>query len=178
MEHLLLAFTTSRVWWWWARARSWFAWHPRWIGAHTTPTLRWTSTHACATWTTVQLLFKVKKLTHKVEVGGDVWFTFLDKVIGIIEGETQLLHKIGNSYSHGPTNTCQAVHQNSTLLVTGLICRKITQNKYPILNILLQKNACSFLKIFYKSMHVLNFIFLFFKLVAHSKCNFTQKWFV
>lgn len=68
--------------------------------------------------------FKVQKLTHEVEVGGNVGLLSLDKVIRIVQREVEPLHQVGHGDCDRATDAGQAVDQDATLLRPCLICEK------------------------------------------------------
>lgn len=101
-----------------------FARHPLRIGAQAPAALGQTPAHAGAARAVGELLLKVQELAHEVEVGWDVGFTLLDKIVGVVQREAEFLHEIGDGYGDGATHAGQAVHQDTTLLVTCVICEE------------------------------------------------------
>lgn len=65
--------------------------------------------------------FKVQELAHEVKVRGDVGLFPFHKVVGVIQGQVELLHQVGHSYRDRPADACKAVNKNTTLLGTSLI---------------------------------------------------------
>ena len=43
---------------------------------------------------------KVQELTHEVEVWGNVRLFPLDKVVGVVERQVELLHQVGHCHRH------------------------------------------------------------------------------
>lgn len=64
---------------------------------------------------------KVQQLPHEVEVGRDVGLLALDEVVGVVEGQVELLHQVGHGDRHRAADASQAVHQDATLFGTSFI---------------------------------------------------------
>lgn len=65
--------------------------------------------------------FKVQELAHEVKVRGDVGFFPFHKVIGVVQGQVELLHQVGHRDCDRPADACKAVNKNTTFLGTSLI---------------------------------------------------------
>lgn len=68
-----------------------------------------------------QRALKVQELAHEVEVGGNVRFLHLHDVIGVVHGEVELLHQVGDGHRDGTANSCQAVNEDAAFLTSGFI---------------------------------------------------------
>jgi len=64
---------------------------------------------------------EVQQLAHEVKVWGDVGFFPFHKVIGIIKGQVEFLHQVGDGDCYRPADASKAVNKDPTLLGTGLI---------------------------------------------------------
>lgn len=71
---------------------------------------------------------KVQELAHEVEVRGNVGLLPLDKVVGVVEGEVEPLHQVGNGDRDGAADTGQAVDQDATLLRPRLVWERKQQH--------------------------------------------------
>ena len=58
---------------------------------------------------------EVQELAHEVEVGGDVRLLAFDEVVGIVEGEVELLHQVRHGDGDGAADPGQTVNQDATL---------------------------------------------------------------
>ena len=80
---------------------------------------------AVVTWAVEsQSPLKVQQLAHEVKVWGDVGFFPFHKVIGIIKGQVEFLHQVGDGDCYRPADASKAVNKDPTLLGTGLIWNK------------------------------------------------------
>lgn len=68
-----------------------------------------------------QSSLKVQELAHEVKVWGDVGFFPFHKVIGIVQGQVEFLHQVGDRDRYRPADASEAVNKDPTLLGTGLI---------------------------------------------------------
>jgi hypothetical protein len=66
--------------------------------------------------------FEVKQLAHEVEVGGDVGLLHLNNVVSIVHGQVELLHEVRHCHGDRAADTCQAMHQDTTVFASGFIC--------------------------------------------------------
>lgn len=64
---------------------------------------------------------KVQELAHEVKVWGNIGFFPFHKVIGIVQGQVEFLHQVGNSDCYRSADASEAVNKDPTLLGTGLI---------------------------------------------------------
>lgn len=64
---------------------------------------------------------KVQELAHEIKVWGNVGFFPFHKVIGIVQGQVEFLHQVGDSDCYRPADASEAVNKDPTLLGTGLI---------------------------------------------------------
>lgn len=74
-----------------------------------------------------QCPLEVQQLTHEVEIGGNVGLLPLDKVIGVVEGEVESLHQVGDGDGDGAADAGQAVDQDAALLRSSLVCVRSKQ---------------------------------------------------
>ena len=69
----------------------------------------------------VQIFLKVQQLSHEGEVGGDVGLAVLDVVVGLVEAHVLPRHEVGHGHGHRAADACQAVDQDSLLVVTCFV---------------------------------------------------------
>jgi hypothetical protein len=68
--------------------------------------------------------FKIKKLSHEVEIRRNIRLTLFYKVVGIVERHVPFLHKVGHRHCHRSADSGKTMHKNTTFLLSGFIWKR------------------------------------------------------
>ena len=65
--------------------------------------------------------FEVHQLAHEVEVGGDVRLAAAQELVGVVEGQGQLGHQVGDRDGDRSTDAGQAVDEDAVLSIATFV---------------------------------------------------------